>query len=551
MEAKRTEHPYRNILLVFVPVLLAFSSLYRIISLRIDSDESQHMHIVWDWTRKIVQYRDVFDNHTPLFHILLAPLIKLVGATPYIITVGRALMLPLFVGNLIFVYLISKLIFNKNIALWLAYFAGFFLILSGVAVEFRPDNLWILIWLGSVYYLLKSKVNLSSGIVFGSLMAINSLVSLKTMAFLLPALLLAVILSAIAGRTQEKNKFNVDHADALKFIAGFAIAWLIIWAVFAAIFYRLHALNAMIYGTVLHNLVGSHYLNLWLKSGIAMLWCLAGIVSARYCERSSKAFVFFLLLVFSLLAVSVLYPVLERETRLIVSQMAIILAGGLLLQKLYEKVSLKRFTLYVSALFLVSSSAVMALPSYRNENTGYERMYSDLLKLTDDSDYVMDAKGENIFRQRPYYFAFEYFTKKRLSGSLLDKKEIIADIIRKKADVIVESDKAVFPANLTAFSDSEYVYVAPNIKVAGKRIAGRLSPGRSMEFDMELGGCYTVLSKDRNVKIQIDNSILAAGKSLFLSRGMHRIAAKSGLVVSGITLVLTKAIERGFYPVGM
>jgi hypothetical protein len=33
----------------------------------IGSDESQHAHVAWAWVHGFVQYRDVFDNHTPLF----------------------------------------------------------------------------------------------------------------------------------------------------------------------------------------------------------------------------------------------------------------------------------------------------------------------------------------------------------------------------------------------------------------------------------------------------------------------------------------------------
>src|SRR5689334_23039672 len=46
---------------------------------RIDSDEPQHLHIVWGWTHHLLQYRDVFDNHTPLFHLFCTPIFQLVG----------------------------------------------------------------------------------------------------------------------------------------------------------------------------------------------------------------------------------------------------------------------------------------------------------------------------------------------------------------------------------------------------------------------------------------------------------------------------------------
>ena len=37
-----------------------------------DSDEPQHLHVVWAWTFGLLPYRDVFDNHSPLFQALSA-----------------------------------------------------------------------------------------------------------------------------------------------------------------------------------------------------------------------------------------------------------------------------------------------------------------------------------------------------------------------------------------------------------------------------------------------------------------------------------------------
>src|ERR1700733_8557786 len=42
---------------------------------RFDGDEAQHLHVVWGWVHGLLPYRDVFDNHGPLFHVLCAPLL--------------------------------------------------------------------------------------------------------------------------------------------------------------------------------------------------------------------------------------------------------------------------------------------------------------------------------------------------------------------------------------------------------------------------------------------------------------------------------------------
>src|SRR5262249_26715629 len=56
--------------LVAAATLLRLGAIFRY---RFDSDEPQHLHVVWAWTQGLAQYRDVFDNHMPLFHLLNVP----------------------------------------------------------------------------------------------------------------------------------------------------------------------------------------------------------------------------------------------------------------------------------------------------------------------------------------------------------------------------------------------------------------------------------------------------------------------------------------------
>ncbi|MEA3145055.1 MAG: hypothetical protein QOI53_476 [Verrucomicrobiota bacterium] len=37
-----------------------------------NSDEPQHLHVVWAWANGMLPYKDVFDNHSPLFQDLCA-----------------------------------------------------------------------------------------------------------------------------------------------------------------------------------------------------------------------------------------------------------------------------------------------------------------------------------------------------------------------------------------------------------------------------------------------------------------------------------------------
>jgi hypothetical protein len=60
----------------FFTLMIALK-LVNITHYRFDSDESQHMHVIWAWARGFIQYRDVFDNHMPFFQIMFAPIFGL------------------------------------------------------------------------------------------------------------------------------------------------------------------------------------------------------------------------------------------------------------------------------------------------------------------------------------------------------------------------------------------------------------------------------------------------------------------------------------------
>src|SRR6059058_1558578 len=94
-------------------VALRIAILFRY---RIDSDETQHLHVVWGWTHGLVQYRDFFDNHMPLFHILMTPLLRLTGERPEALLFGRLAMLPLFAAIALLAYRIGRSCYPPRVA---------------------------------------------------------------------------------------------------------------------------------------------------------------------------------------------------------------------------------------------------------------------------------------------------------------------------------------------------------------------------------------------------------------------------------------------------
>src|SRR6516225_5984181 len=83
-----------------------------------DSDEPQHLHVVWAWANGLLPYKDVFDNHSPLFQALSAPIFALLGERADIVTAMRWAIMPVSVLVLWLVYLLGRRLFSKRVALW-------------------------------------------------------------------------------------------------------------------------------------------------------------------------------------------------------------------------------------------------------------------------------------------------------------------------------------------------------------------------------------------------------------------------------------------------
>ena len=130
-------------------VLLALR-IWMALTLRVNSDETQHLHIVWCWTQGLLPYRDVFDNHAPLFHILYAPLLAAFGERADIVPLMRLAVIPWFALTLWLTWRLGTVLFNRHIG-WIA------VVITALqptfftrSVEFRPDDAWAAAWMATL-----------------------------------------------------------------------------------------------------------------------------------------------------------------------------------------------------------------------------------------------------------------------------------------------------------------------------------------------------------------------------------------------------------------
>src|SRR5438067_12246138 len=155
---------------------------------RFDSDESQHMHVIWAWARGFVQYRDVFDNHMPLFQILFAPIFGVIGDRATILYWMRFILLPMYFVGAWCTYRIGESVFSRRAGVWAVILAGLYPKYHFISFEFRTDNLWAPLWLLCITVLISGPLTVPRALVAGLLLGFCFGISMKS-ALLLVSLL--------------------------------------------------------------------------------------------------------------------------------------------------------------------------------------------------------------------------------------------------------------------------------------------------------------------------------------------------------------------------
>jgi uncharacterized membrane protein len=223
---------------------------------RWDSDEPQHLHVVWAWAHGLLPYRDVFDNHSPLFHWLCSPIFAWLGERPDIITAMRWLMVPLFLISLRCVYILGKTVFSPRVGLWAAVSTALVPKYALLTVEFRTDNLWTTLWLVTLVVLLTGRPTPKRFLVVGLLFGAAFSVSMKTTVLTITALAAGAgtwAFALLSRRTHltERKPWQSYVASAAALLSGLAVMPGLILVFFAS----KNALRELYYCVIEHNLL--------------------------------------------------------------------------------------------------------------------------------------------------------------------------------------------------------------------------------------------------------------------------------------------------------
>ncbi|HEX4342252.1 MAG TPA: glycosyltransferase family 39 protein, partial [Verrucomicrobiae bacterium] len=385
-------------------MLLIFAFALRLIFIfhyRVNSDEPQHLHVVWAWAHGFLPYRDVFDNHSPLFSLLWAPVFNFFGERVDIVSWMRLTELPCYVLSLWAVFRIASTLFDRRTGLWATVLAALWPVFFFGSLEFRPDGLWAACWLLALAVLIEGQVTLGRGFIVGFLLGITMAISMKTILMLIALGVGLTVAMIVAGRNGRKFSFARLSACLAAAVAGFLILPVGVVLFFAS----KNALGPLFYGTIGHNLLAhsASHISLWLRAlyflaAFVSLVCMAFIIfrrSGAMAIGGRRVLIFVTTLTYFLLLVC-FWPIIEREHYLPFYPLLMVLLAGAIfsLPRGEPKWHVPKFILPVSLAVLELCWVIGMDQPWRNRTTAESRLLADVLTLTDPTDTIMDKKGE-------------------------------------------------------------------------------------------------------------------------------------------------------------
>jgi hypothetical protein len=515
---------------------------------RVDSDEPQHLHVAWQWTLGLVSYRDFFDNHTPLFHIVMAPLLWCVGERADILGIARLFMVPFYLVALWAISLLGRSLFSARVGLWAPVFAGIFANYLFPTVEFRSDNLWAPAWLAALAVLFGGRPRLLRSFFAGVLAGISLGASMKTGLILGTLGAAAIVSLAVTPRAWSVRNCLTVLSHLACGVAGFAI----VPGALLVFFWINGALPRLAYCIFEHNVLPPDVLvenriPKWTALGITLALLIAVAVALFRRWKASPAaqgrVILFLHAGFTLAVLECAWPVMTRQNFLPVYPLVMLFLSALLVE-VAQWISVQKSRplttpVLASLVGMMIVWTLLARPINRDLTLSAQHINGDALRLTTPDEFVMTYKGEVVFRRRPYYYVLEPFTRARLGSGLLPD-EIAARLVATRTYVAMTSTLR-FPPAAQKFLTENYIPVGP-IRVAGKLLPSPDASGL-IPFHIELPADYTLLHKgEPSGAVELDGKAFAG--TGFIDAGTHQL--RIPVDWGDVALLWTRAVERGF-----
>jgi hypothetical protein len=538
---------------------LVLLSLVNVFHRKFDSDEMQHLHVLWSWTRGSVQYRDVFDNHMPLFHLLLAPICGVIGPRASILYWMRFILLPISFIVPWCTYKIGTRLFSRRAGVWAAIALGFFTPYNLFALQFRPDNLVIPFWLLCMTVLLGAEITVRRALVAGLLLGLCFAVSMKSTVLLLSCAIGLLLAMALVRRKNSASSLTHVVRCGAAFLATSALvpgaialffAWKGIWPDFRYCVVDFNFLADELYKK---QLVYKSHPGLALSvlgSGLALGTYVAASVLRSSADNKTafrRVFVLFICLSYFLI-LKLFWPPLSRTYAGLYPLVFALFVAGLF--AVSHRVGncrprFKPIVQFLPTLVLVVELIVLfgTHPLPQKATAEDTTLLRDVLALTGPADSVFDCKGETVFRPRCYRPVLERITMRAIRNGVLPD-DVPERCIQTGNCVVATIFRKRFSPSTRHFVKQNYLPVARNLRVAGMVLHASANDLRELIFDVTIPADYEIISLKSAVAGTLDGTTYHGPR--FLSAGPHVFHPASA--ASDLILLWAQAAERHYLP---
>jgi hypothetical protein len=524
-----------------------------------DSDESQHLHVIWGWARSFVQYRDLFDNHMPLFHLLFAPIFGLIGDRATILYVMRFTVLPLYFVAAWCTYEIGASLFSRRAGVWAVILAGLYTRYHFISVQFRTDNLWAPLWLLCITVLVAGPLTVHRALTAGLLLGLCFCVSMKSTLFLYSIAVAAPATLFLVGRQRSGQSWSYQAQCVAAFVVSTLTAPAIIMIFFGLkgvwhdFRYCVFDFNFLAHSTSENSLVHRSYLALVIIITLVILFCVARqmIGAAGNAGLAFRRGFVLIVCVSYFLALKCFWPVRSHDDDPPFYPLAAVLCSGALLaasnaltgfksnqSRIFRRMPLPAFLAFGEIFVLVAMQ-----PIWKDRTRQETDLLRDVLALLEPSDYVLDCKGETVFRQRCVRTVFETITRSAIERGLI-LNNAPQRCVETQTCVVATTLIKKFPRDTRRFVKRNYLRVTEGLRVAGRELKPSSIDPRQYAFDVIIPASYEIISRDDDVSGTLDGTPYQGAR--FLDAGPHSF--KPGSATPELILLWAQAVDRHFTP---
>src|SRR6516165_11346934 len=526
-------YPYEFTSAALLLIALILLRGITIMHYRFGSDEPQHLHVVWGWARGFVQYRDLADNHMPLFHILCAPIYNLIGDRGTILYWMRIILQPLYVVAFWCTYRIGSLLFSRRVGVWAAILVGLSTDYIFCSVEFRTDNLWAPLWLLCVVVLLNGALTMRRALISGFLMGLCFGVSMKT---------LLLVMSTLMGGSMTlifvcRERLGIGWGQILGALAAFFASALIVPATIMAAFALYGIWPQFRYWVFDHNVVpGLSNHPVWWVIIFAVGFPLVAFGAHRIVAATPEAVVaarrsfVFVTAGFFFTALLSFWPFLSRQDYLPFYPLAFVICTGPVLtisDRWARNRNIAKIWRVMPVPALVGISellvALLAHPFWKDKAKLESDLLRAALKLTEPGDFVFDRRGEMVFRQRCFYPIIETFTEERIRRGLMADNAIQRCIDTRTCVAVLPG---AMPAATFRWIEQNYLPIGYKLRVAGVLLHSS-TDGKHFDFETVIPASYKIIARDASTVMGVLDGERYEGKERFLSPGTHTFVQTS------------------------